>query len=1447
MKVFASGRRPLVWFICLLSLPAAACQNVRLWPAKCSGRLEVLHNGQWGTVCNDMWNKLNSVVVCRELACGPATDSTRSGAGRATGEIWLDDVKCKGNESSILSCQHNAMGNHNCDHSEDVSVVCSDPVRFSHSTDRCSGTLEVFKSSSWSTVCYNNWTPELSRATCQQLDCGLPKAANATVQTYKGLVSSCVGNVTSVSECTLTNSADMCQGVALSCTSFRDIRLVNGSDRCSGRVEVFFNKGWGTVCDDNWDMKDVQVACRAMDCGGPIEAKHHSFFGEGDGQIWLDNMDCAGNESNLADCTRNQLGDHNCGHSEDAGAVCSSHIRLINGTSGCSGRVEFSVGDQWSSARLSTWALKETVVVCREIDCGEAVSFSGSNTANEPLSIHDVTCKGTEGSLKECTIERYNRIKGDKSEDATVVCTGKVLLSDGPNRCAGRVEVHHSGQWADVCPDSFDMNDAQVLCKQLNCGSVHKVITSTGKMSAKLWVDDVGCSGNEFQFSMCPLQFRNKTCSSSVVAGVICGDGVVVRLSNGQDRCSGRVEVHHGDTWGTLCSSGWDVNKAKVLCDMLECGHVQNASITGVYPPGMGPVYNPTDACFNSLTSMHRCSLIGFPSSTCGHDKDISIKCGGDSSIRFVNGSDRCSGRVEILHNAKWGTICDDDWDIRDAQVVCLSKDCGTALMAVPGSFFGPGFDDIWLDDVNCLGNESSIVQCEHPDFSNHNCGHGEDAGVICSAHLRLLGGPDQCSGSVELYHDGEWLPAVNTNWGMNEATVICKEMNCGDIKSTTGSFLQKELQKGFKVSCTGRESSLSQCNVRAYAKTQPTEQLRYATVTCSGIVKLKDGPNRCAGRVEVFHKGRWGNVCGQSWDMNDAKVVCQQLNCGQAFNLTTDPSLYGHGTATFQVEHMECNGRESLLEQCSLVHGGKECNQSSVAAVICSDSLNIRLVEGSDRCTGRVDVRMGSVWGAVCGADWSVEKAEVVCELLDCGQAISVSTVPHKAAVPVSDPGAECFSSRQALQRCLTSGLPRSTCAQSQDASVSCAALVRLADGPHACSGRVEVFHKGEWGTVCNDDWDMDDVRVVCRQLGCGFPVSSSVDGSGKGQIWLDNVQCRGTEASIAQCTHNGWSNHNCGHEEDAWASCLDVLQKPKILLNPGAEVKWGDTASVTCAVSNHEARGTFTLRKLNSTFKMEKFSENLAAVFTLPFVSLNHSGSYYCQYRKNVGRDVNYFPEGDSMELTVKVSLDRPDILVTSLDPMIKSSLHNISISRGHSFNLTCSVRSIFPGGFFYIIKAKRKASESKAAVHQPEGDLVKSVFLFHNVQYVDKGDYSCVFGVNLSTQTFDSVPSPNIHITVVAGSSTSVALGVVIALLLLGVLLGVGYFVWKKRRWNTDSMVMFVNRLGGALQDIGNNVRAGAAVPHSFSNINVDMDGIEDPPGTVNNDHEPLVFSN
>lgn len=104
-----------------------------------------------------------------------------------------------------------------------------------------------------------------------------------------------------------------------------------------------------------------------------------------------------------------------------------------------------------------------------------------------------------------------------------------------------------------------------------------------------------------------------------------------------------------------------------------------------------------------------------------------------DGDVRLVGSSFPAEGRVEIYHLGSWGTICDDHFGIEEANVICrqLKHSLG-AQYWYHNAHFGMGNGPIWLDDVNCVGNETALINCKHIGWNNHNCHHYEDVGVVC-------------------------------------------------------------------------------------------------------------------------------------------------------------------------------------------------------------------------------------------------------------------------------------------------------------------------------------------------------------------------------------------------------------------------------------------------------------------------------------------------------------------------------------------------------------------------------------------------------------------------------------------------------------------------------------------------------------------------------------------
>lgn len=102
------------------------------------------------------------------------------------------------------------------------------------------------------------------------------------------------------------------------------------------------------------------------------------------------------------------------------------------------------------------------------------------------------------------------------------------------------------------------------------------------------------------------------------------------------------------------------------------------------------------------------------------------------NTVRLIGGRSATEGRIEMYIGGQWGTVCDDDWGREDAEVVCRQLGFSTVIAFYGEAHFGEGTGDIFFDDLNCDGNEDSLVSCPHAGLGVHGCDHNEDAGVSC-------------------------------------------------------------------------------------------------------------------------------------------------------------------------------------------------------------------------------------------------------------------------------------------------------------------------------------------------------------------------------------------------------------------------------------------------------------------------------------------------------------------------------------------------------------------------------------------------------------------------------------------------------------------------------------------------------------------------------------------
>ncbi|XP_078284946.1 scavenger receptor cysteine-rich domain-containing protein DMBT1-like [Rhinoraja longicauda] len=576
----------------------------------------------------------------------------------------------------------------------------------------------------------------------------------------------------------------------------------------------------------------------------------------------------------------------------------------------------------------------------------------------------------------------------------------------------------------------------------------------------------------------------------------------------------------------TVHDYGWDLPDAAVVCREIGCGAEVGAPRGAHFGQGSGPIVTLEVKCSGREAALRECESRPWGDYPVPHSNDAGVICEDHRMPRLVPKDDQCSGRLEVQYGETWETVCDLDWDMDNADVVCSQLHCGVAVSVPRGAYFGKGTGLVHNDVFECKGN------------------HGP----------RLVGGKDRCSGRVEVLHGDEWGTVCDQYFSLLDAGVVCEQLQCGAVNETPGGA---DFGRGSgpvwkeNYHCRGDESRLADCPVL------PRDQMSCSHSNDAGLIcsdegwslRLINGSSRCDGRVEIYHNGRWGRVQDRAWNIHDSNVVCRELGCGYAI-FAYNSSRYGEGELPAWVNNVQCEGNESQLQMCSTFTLNPISNDSTGVGVLCSDHLQLRMAGGGSTCAGRVEIYYRGSWGTVCDDSWDLVDANVVCRQLGCGYAVE-DKIPGfcgRANGQIWLDEVRCSGNESYLWNCSSAPWGRHDCSHKEDVTVKCSEHkeMRLVNGERRCEGRVEVWHNGTWGTVCSEKLERQDAEVICKQMKCGplvfIDYIAKKYGEGSGPIWMDEMKCSSHESALWQCQYDPWGQHNCGHNEDAGVSCGDA-----------------------------------------------------------------------------------------------------------------------------------------------------------------------------------------------------------------------------------------------------------------------------------------------------------------
>ena len=639
------------------------------------GRVEIFFNGQWGTTCDDHWDRNDGDVACRQLGypAGSERVFSRAHFGRGTGPIWLDNLRCSGSEARLLDCPRARV--HNCYHAEDAGVRCntdgspSITVRPSEVTvmeeDTTGSSYEVVldtQPSGTVTVTVSGTSGTAVTATPSTLTFTTANWDTAQRVTVKAGADA----NTQIETVTLTHRAD---GGGYGSVEIEEVSVTVRDDDERG---VAVTPSQVTVMEEDATGSSYEVVL----LGQPSETVTVSASVPGVGPAVITvtpltltfttaNWDTPQRVTVKAGADANMLNEGYGLMYFASGGGYDPGTGLV--------RVTVAVQDNDAHAVVVNPALVRVIEEDTTGSSYEAVLFT------RPSDTVTVAVSGTSGTTVTAT-------------PSTLTFT--TANWDTPQRVTVKAGADANAQ-----------NEEVTLTHRASGGGYDS--DSDGPVTVVVRDNDLGVAVRPSEVTV-----REEDATGSnyeVVLRTQPSDTVTVTVSG----TSGTAVTATPSTL-TFTTANWDT--AQIVRVTAGAGaNEQNETVT--------------------LT--HRASGGGYGSvpieevSVTVRDNDSS----GAGNLRLVGGSSPSEGRVEIYHDGQWGTVCDDHWDRNDGDVACRQLGYPAGSEAVFGlAHFGWGSGPVWLDDLRCSGSEARLLDCpRHRQFDVHDyCTHSDDAGVRC-------------------------------------------------------------------------------------------------------------------------------------------------------------------------------------------------------------------------------------------------------------------------------------------------------------------------------------------------------------------------------------------------------------------------------------------------------------------------------------------------------------------------------------------------------------------------------------------------------------------------------------------------------------------------------------------------------------------------------------------
>ncbi|XP_023206712.1 scavenger receptor cysteine-rich type 1 protein M130-like [Xiphophorus maculatus] len=417
-----------------------------------------------------------------------------------------------------------------------------------------------------------------------------------------------------------------------------------------------------------------------------------------------------------------------------------------------------------------------------------------------------------------------------------------------------------------------------------------------------------------------------------------------------------------------------------------------------------------------------------------------------------------------------------------------------------------------------------------------------------------------------------------------------------------------------------------------------------------------------------MIHQEEWRPVAvwDRYWDMNSVAAVCAELDCGSAVSARNSEEASKRPVWRIW---SDCWKSGSSLKNCLPSDG----NSDQSLYFICSDS--VRLVQGTNRCSGRLEVKTNQSWSSVCEKDFDLQDAEVVCREIGCGPpSVHQGALYGEAEAPVGSREFLCEGSESALLKCSSrKSSGRNSCSPGQAVGLTCSDNIRLVGEASRCAGRLEMLHQEEWRPVdvWGSYWDMNSVAAVCAELDCGSAVSvRNSEEASKRPVWMIFSDCWQSGSALKNCLPSDENSYQ-SHE----LICSGLLVEPLIFLSSstdgvstgrkqGSELLIGSHFSIMCSIRPQYEGGSFQLIFSTSNYTQNQTlpAVNHSALFLFSAAGHAHQGTYRCVYHVYVF-SYNFSSISQPLNLTVSVSAS-PTALIIRLVVVLLGLLGSVLV---------------------------------------------------------------------------------------------------------------------------------------------------------------------------------------